>query len=383
MRKKALSVLSCILCAVILTGCWNYIDLNEIEIVSGIAVDIDPLTGQYLLTFETVDVETNVKESGPKPKIIQAEGRTIFDSARNAKMREQHKLFFSDMQLLVLGQEVLQNQNVEGLLSWFLSDAEVRETMHITVSAEEHAKDILLKGKSTTAGITSYILHDILSRDNAITASTNDVMLYEAYDILKTEGMSLTLPLLHLVQSGDEKVNELSGLAVFKGQRMVGTLNPEETKYFLFVMDMVKGGLITLPLGNEERYDISLEIRENHSKVSYEYKNGEIVMHIKTDTDVYLDEAEKSIDMTNKQQIEGLEKAAGEIVGQNIQKTIQKVQREYNSDIFGFGNTINQSNHTLWKKLSPDWDKLFAQLKVQVESKVRIVNTSYTITKGD
>ncbi len=381
MRKRILCFLCCLLSTAILAGCWNYVGLNEIEIVAGFAVDIDEQTGQYLVTYETVDVATNVKETGPISKIIQAEGRTLFDTARNAKMREQHKLYFGDTLVLIIGQEVLKKEDLEGILSWFLHDAEIRETMYIAISAEEYAYDIFVKVKENKS-LASFVLHDIFRRDKEVTSSAHDVLLYQAYNMLKTEGKSLSLPLVHLVQNGDKMLNELFGTAVFKGQRMVGSLNPEESKYLLFVLDEVKGGVITLPMNDDERYDITLEISENHTKVSYENDNGEIIMNIETDTVVYLDESHQNIDMTDKTQIKALEVAAGEVIGQNIQKTIQKVQREYNSDIFGFGSTINKTNHALWEQISPEWDSLFPQLKVQIKSKVRIANTAFIRTKG-
>jgi multidrug efflux pump subunit AcrB len=50
------------LCALLLAllllfnGCWNYRGLNEIAIVSGIAVDKDPATGVFKISYEIVDL---------------------------------------------------------------------------------------------------------------------------------------------------------------------------------------------------------------------------------------------------------------------------------------------------------------------------------------
>ena len=160
-------------------------------------------------------------------------------------------------------------------------------------------------------------------------------------------------------------------------------MNPEESKYLMFVLDEVQGGLLALPLDDDERYDVSFEISENHTKTSFEDNGGELIMHIETDTRVYLDEIQKNIDLTDKTQIEALEEAASKMLGQNILKTIQRVQREYNADIFGFGSFINRTKHALWKQVSQNWDALFPQLKVEVKSKVRIANTAFIKEKGN
>lgn len=67
-------------------------------------------------------------------------------------------------------------------------------------------------------------------------------------------------------------------------------------------------------------------------------------------------------------------------------KVIYKVQQEYRSDIFGFGEIIHEQLPKTWKEMDDTWENEFSKLKFTVQSKVMIDNsarTSRSIRIGD
>src|SRR5690625_408274 len=59
-------------------------------------------------------------------------------------------------------------------------------------------------------------------------------------------------------------------------------------------------------------------------------------------------------------------------INQIIEETIHKVQDEYKTYIFGFGETIYRSHPKVWKKVKKDWEENFANLNVEVNVNVSI-----------
>ena len=57
--------------------------------------------------------------------------------------------------------------------------------------------------------------------------------------------------------------------------------------------------------------------------------------------------------------------------------SIKKVQEDYQSDIFGFGEVIHRANPKAWKQLESNWDQEFSTLEVsvKVDAKIRRVGT--------
>lgn len=376
MRKKVKLISLCLALVFILSGCWNYRSLNDISIVSGLAVDMDPESNEYKLSFEMVDLTGDISSSGPKAKLIESRGKTIFDAARNAKRRLEKRLFFGNAQILVLSEEIAKGGHVMHLIDWFLRDAELRETAHVIVSQEKTAAEIL-SVKGINNAVVAFEIENIIMDDKTATSSTSNLMLYQIYNTLHAEGLSLTLPAFHKVINDGEPASEVNGSAVFKEQNMIGYLTPEESKYLLFVLNEVEGGILTLSAKEQEQDDVSLEISENKTKQSFEVENRQLKITVDTETRVYLAEVGDEFDALDEEMVTSLESAAGAKLKQGIEDVIRKVQSEYRSDIFGFGNTIHKKNSKLWSSISDYWDDLFPTLDVTVNSKVNIVNSAY------
>jgi spore germination protein KC len=375
MRKKAGLSTLCLMLIWILSGCWNYRSLSELAIVAGLAVDMDTMTGEYRLVCETVDMSGDVK-TGLKSKLIESTGKTIFDAARNAKMRLQKRLYFGNIQIVVISEELAKDGHIMHLIDWFLRDAELRETSYILVSQEKTAADIL-SVKGIDSSIVSYEIQSIIIDDQTATSSTHNHMLYEIYDTLNTEEDNLTLSAFHIVYNNTVPSIEVNGTAVFKKENLIGYLTPEESKYLLFILNEVKGGILTLSQLGQAMDDTSLEISENKTKLSFTVQDGKLIVSINTETRVYLAEIAEQFDAMDADKVTSLEAVAGAKLKQGIEDVIKRVQTEYRSDIFGFGSMIHKKDSKLWSSISKYWDDLFPTIQIMVHSKVNIVNSAY------
>lgn len=67
------------------------------------------------------------------------------------------------------------------------------------------------------------------------------------YNAIKGTGNALVLPDMRCVQNDEETVVEGSGVALFQGDRATGFLTPKQTKFYLFVVDKIEGGVLSFP----------------------------------------------------------------------------------------------------------------------------------------
>lgn len=372
MIKKCVSILIVLSLVFALCGCWNYRGLNELTVIIGIAIDKNEDNG-YKLTFETVDFNTSVEESGPKSEIIESEGKTIFDAVRNAKKRVNNKLYFGQAQTVIISEELGREQNIGELMDWFMRDGECRETMCFVISQEKTAAEILAT-KGVGQPLVANEIKKIVEGDPQVTVSTVYVELYEIFNMLKAPGEDVVLPAIHTVNNGGVTACEINGIAVYRGQKLAGYLTPEESKYFMFAVDEVKKGLLTLT-GSEDMSDLSLEISKNKTRTSFRYKDKTMVYTIKTETQVYLGEYLGEKNSLSEKQMEAIEDAAEKEIENNITAVVKKAQNDFDADIFGFGNMVYKKDNDLWQELQDQWDELFQNATVEVKSNVRIVNT--------
>lgn len=376
MISKILKSLILILMLFLLSGCWDYVGLNGLTIVTGVAVDKDEKTNKYKLSYEIINLSDSSKNKTAVTKIIESTGDTIFDAIRNAKKRVMNKLYFANMQIVVVSKEIAEKDGLGSIIDWFIRDVEVRETINFAVSEEKTAKEIL-DISCVDSPITSYQIKKIIRGDNSTTSSTMDVVLYKIYNIFKSDSASLALPVFHIIKNAGKETIETNGIATFKKDKLIGWLNAAETKYYLFIDDNVDGGILPLSLDNKDTNNISLEIAENKTSKSYSYKNNKVRVTITTKTKVYLGEYDNQPKPLDDKTIKNIQKKAEEIIEKNIKKIVQKAKDEFKTDIFGFGTIVYEDNPKLWKKIKKNWDSLFENMEIIVKPSVVIANTAY------
>ncbi len=370
MKKKVACVLLSVFLLFPTAGCWDYHGLNEITIVSGVAVDFDASNGDYMITCEIVD-NTSMKNQ-VLSKIVEARGKTLLDAVRNAKRRAMNKLYWGNTRVAIIGRDMASQIGVSSVVDWFLSDPECRETVPLIISNEKTAGDLL-----KTEQFGSYMLRNIINDDQFDTSSIRSLSMYQIYNILKAQGESLTLPIFHLAENDGKKLVETYGEALFKDDKMVGMLNAEESKYYLFAVNGVNGGVLPLYSANKNHYDITLEIANSKSKTSFTNESGAVTMQITINTNVYLEEVNIDESLVDEALLHRIEFRAEEMIEQRIKSVVQKVQKEYGTDVFGFGNQIYKKNPSLWETMKSGWDTNFQKIKVNVTSKVTILNSAF------
>jgi len=377
MKKSALALLFSA-AVLLLSGCSNYRELENMTIVTGFAIDRNQDHSGYLLTFETLDTsgggETD-KPSAMKAELIQSEGLTMFDAVRNALKKADRKLYFGDCETAVISEE-LAKEGIAPVLDWLLRDAEPRLTMDLFVSRESSAAKVI-EQKSLNNPITAFVLRMIDENNPLYLSKSVYVKTYQAVNMLIGEGVSLTLPSLENVENRNETIDQLAGTAVFARDRLIGYLDVEESKYLVFVRNQVSGGLLVLDKQTGAG-DITLEISASDTKITPVLTGSVPKIKVKVSTETLLGEIMTSGGEITEGYIANVEKLASETLEKRIKELIEKVQTEFGSDIFGFGNAFYKSYPEYWKSVKTQWNEIFETLDVEVSAEVEITNTSIT-----
>ncbi len=376
MMFKKITLIFINLCLILsLCGCWNYQGLDELNIVVGIAVDFDNNSSCFDVSYESADLAAADRKGAIAGKITHSKGKTLFDAARNAKRREEDRLFFGGSQILIINETLAADEGILPIIEWFLRDVECRETISVAISQEDTAADIL-EVQGEPKGIVSITLHDIIKKDRDISGTSMDKAMFQIYNDLYSLRKSTVIPALHKVKNGAEEIVELNGLAVIKEDKLMGYLTPEQSRYVLMIEDKLGGGIFTLSTQGMPAYDISLEISENDTKKSFSYDNGRLIVEINTRTKVFIAENRGYLDMMDKKIVSQIEASASEMIEENIENLVLLTQEHYKTDLFGFGEMIHKRDLKLWNKLAPMWEELYPKLEIKVSSEVIAVNAA-------
>jgi len=372
-KVKVVCLVTLIFSMVFLTGCWNYREIDTMNIVSGLAIDKGEQGLKYHLTFEVLDLSSTPAQGATKTKQLESEGDTVFDAVRNIVKSSQKKLFFSDCKAIVISSD-LAKEGLSPILDWFNRDAEPRITLDLIISKDKTAADIL-KSETSQDEIASYKISNMLDHDISFLGKDPEIELYQAYNLLGGKGVSLILPSIKtsILKSGNTL--DLAGTAMFKKDKLIGFLDNDESKFLLFVKDKISGGILLANIDSSEN-NISLEIVNSQTKVTPVISNDKVTIKIDIKTKVAMGEDNTGGDKLTETAIQDIQKNAEKQLIAGVKGIIEKVEKEYDSDIFGFGTAVYQSNPAFWMKVEPQWNQIFSSLKCELSAKVEIENTA-------
>lgn len=362
------------------SGCWSRRELENLGIVAGLGIDLsesgqsgeDGGQGEILLTAQIIkpgEVRGGTQTGGgggggggggkKSPVwVTQSRGSTVFDAVRNFTFRSSRRLYFSHNQVIVLSREAAE-RGVYPLLDIFIRDPEPRITEWVLISEEKAAP--ILEAESELETIPAIGLSRLMENYFA-TSQVAAVNLHDFMARLMSKTSAPFAPMIGLDREKDEFI--LGETAVFKGDRLVGKLNKEETRGLLWVTGEVRGGIITVA-APEGRGRVSLEIIRAERKISPELKAGEIRVKVEIREEGNLGEQMTSEDLSIPEKMAALNRRQAEAIKKEVLAAVKKA-RELKADIFGFGEAVRRKYPKEWKEMEPRWEELFPRIKVGV-----------------
>ncbi|WP_274648916.1 Ger(x)C family spore germination protein [Paenibacillus humicola] len=377
----------------LLGGCWNMRESNNTDYAMAVGIDLNE-RGEVALTIQSPVLEAIKPQSQATEdtiKSLSTSGKTAFEAVRSYVEIMGVKVFWSHLKVLVISEDAAR-KGVDSYLDFFLSDPEMRNTAYVAI-VKGRAKD-LLESEPDITSIPANLLSNQLENAN-INSFAPSVRFNEfARSLTNPEGWQPFAPVVkryeqseydrNIVgiapyQGGDSQQSNLflvEGTAVFKGTRMIGTMNKTETRGLLWVINKVKSATVRVPC-REEAADcrITLEVSGKPSAkytVDYDDKRPVIRIHIKTNVNI-ADGSNQTAFIDDKY-IRDLEHRFADTVHAEIMAAFNKAAKTYRTDVFGFGNRLEDDHYRLWTKLRDRWDQELlpqARLDIQIDVKIR------------
>ncbi|OIK08427.1 spore gernimation protein GerC [Bacillus sp. MUM 116] len=372
---------------ILLTGCWNRRELNELSILLGLGIDKE--NEQYILTAQVVnpsEIASKQGGSGKSPVVVyQSRGETLFEAIRRITTVAPRKLYFAHLRILVFGEE-LAREGIGEMLDFLLRNSEVRNDFYITVSKKVKAEDVL-RILTPLEKIPANSLFASLETSANAWSPTEGVTLDKLTSTIVSEGIN---PLLtgieikgnvktgqmnkNLEQANPKTILQYKGMAVFKQDKLIGWMSEREGRAVHYALGKVKNsvGYVKCPQGGK----VVIEVFGSKSKLNTEMTKGEPKGSIKVNVKGNIAEVEcPGLDLTNPKSISFLEKEAEKSLTEIIKKAIKHAQKDYRADIFGFGEALSRSAPNDWEKYKKDWNQKFSQMPFKVKVNMHIRQT--------
>lgn len=371
----------------ILSGCWNSRELNEIGIAVGLGIDKTE-DDQVLVTVQLVNpAEISTKQSGGgRAPIVtyQEKGDTVFEALRRMTKTVPRKTFFPHLRMLVIGEEVAR-EGIATSLDLLERDQEFRPDFYVVIAKEHEAQDIL-DLLVPVEKITAQNLFAKLETSSKVWAPTVALKFGNLLDEFTSQGKQPVISgvqikgdkesgkLMENLQSADPATRlQYNDLAVFKGDKLQGWLDESQSKGYNYITGNVKSTIVNIPCKKEG--SISIEVLRTKTKVKAEIINGKPSVNVNLKAVGNVGEVECPINLQESKTITQLEKQTERDIKKQISHSLDAAQSTFQLDIFGFGEVIHRKDPVYWQKAKNNWDERFTDLEVSVKVDAQIRQT--------
>ena len=367
--KKWLSIFIITIFPFISSGCWNYREVDTLGIATGMAVDRDFVSKDYIVSVEIINVSSNTGKSPMHSEIYTSKGKTMFDAIRNMIEQTGKRIFWSHAKILIVSEDIAK-EGIIPVLDWSLRDSEIRNDLDLLIAKGSSAEEIL-KDKNYSGNSMSFHIDNILRNQKSISKYVDTKLFRNKNEILK-ENLDATVETICIKEVNNENGLLIDGSAIFKGDKLIGYLDGNETMQMLMLRNKLKAGVIPLKNVCNSNTDVTLEIFENNTKLKTINSEGKLTLKIDIYTTVAIDELSGDEDFIEEDKRKLLMKDAEIRIKENLNSLISKMQREYNADVFGFQQFIEKNNPKIYNEIKKNNDNIFKNLQTDIEVHISI-----------
>ncbi|MDD2435180.1 MAG: Ger(x)C family spore germination protein [Bacilli bacterium] len=380
-------------------GCWNYRELNDLALVS--AIGIDEEDGLYKVSVQIMDP---TQESGGSNTSSSSEatpidvhfgkGKTIVEALNNITLNQPKRLFLGHTDLIVIS-DTLARKGIEDFIDFLLRERESRKIFPVVIVKNAKAIDVI-KLITSIEVISAKSISSSLKNTKNNNGIVSDRLFDEVSMCLFMEGREATITAMELIGSieqGEKKENQstsepnttflISGSAVLIDDKVIGYLPQKESLGYTFLRGLINTSTISVPCDDEGNY-AGIVLEKTKTKLTTKIEEDKPIGEINIDIKAVISEFNCNLDLNKSRNITKVEKATNKEIEKLLDDTINKVQTDFKSDIFGFGEYLYKNNYKTWQKYKKDWNKLFSTMpyKIKVKTIIRNVGTTIDSTKN-
>ena len=332
-KKIILFTLLILIC----TGCFNYIEINDLVIVSGIGIDYKD--NEYKVTLEVLYQNKENSDSNFEwGQIKEGTGKNLTDAFYNLTLSLERDPYYAHLKVLVISESIAKD-HFSDLLDFFLRNNDIRNIFSVVVSDNISPKE-LLSNSSEYYPVVSERIKEILENNkysNYISRNKNFKEISNNY-ISNDQNVSLSM----IGVKNDNPT--ITKLLIFDNKKPVGYLNENEAETYSILMNNNPNVIIK----HECEKDKYITVKVYKSKPKYRlYKNN---FYINLNMDGEIVENNCDIDLDDINEYKKITKNITNDFNNDLNNFLDKT-KNLNSDLLG----INKKYYNKYRKRKKDY----------------------------
>ena len=270
-RRKASILLSLLLLPLLLTGCFDYHDINKVTFPTSIIFDVDDL-GQEIVYLDCIKPYRSTNDSSDKGRriIYKGVGKTALEALNDINRASSFKLDYTQTRAYFFTEKA-SRKGIKKFLDLINNNSEF--SMKPSTFVYYGDVEELLKTVSTDEEYLGLFLNDLVGKEKYNPRAVKSNINYYLSNILMGSNTAL-LTSISLEDNAIDKKIQIQGSSIFKDNVLVEKIDIENSLIYNIMMGNAKSG--TLEISNPESKEnfITLQILDSSMKDKLEFQDG-------------------------------------------------------------------------------------------------------------
>lgn len=368
--RRIASVLVISLLALPLGGCWDTLEVNDRGIIGALAFDRTP-EGQYVMWAAIMEPIQFKGQAKPVPvRVLRGQSKTFEGALIHIQDQYVPRLYMGHLHWLVISDR-LAKSGITDVVAWInrLLDRRLSQTLAVV---DHSTIPRLLQIAPPGAHHSINVVREWLGVKTGESANLGP-FLEDMYEAGRDSIAPIARPILtdHRLVQRDEV--DFNGIALFREDQMVGTIDREDAVPFLMLHENIEKGNAVQSVVNAgpiERAAVSW--LSSSVKRRVKIVNGRVRCEVQVTLIGRLSELKAPYNPYDEKERARVQKALAEAMGQRMERVFRKLQAA-KVDSVGIGQLVHARYPAYWREVRTDWnEKGFQSVELVIQPRVKL-----------
>lgn len=342
----------------LLTGCSDYVEINELAVATGMALDYK--NNEFTVTLQIIDQQS--KEAQNKMIFFEANAESIDKAIGKISKLANKKIFISHLKAIIISPEIIEKQiNYQ---DYFIRDPKSKMNFFVYTTNDLNPKDIL--ESQTNSEVSSMYLDSLLSFNEDVYSSSVELKFFNLLLESLDQGKNVVYPVITFKDKEKKKDIILENLITYNYKNKKLTLNEKESITYNILTNNAKETIIDINCDNK-KFSLSLD----DIKTKFSWKNN--TFNIDTTLGGSLGSYECEKPLTDKDAEKYINDLAYKTLQDNINNLIKKA-KENENDFLGIGNHIYKFDYSYFNFKKNNWDQKLKDIDIKTKLTLKIIS---------
>ncbi len=391
MKNKIIKLIPVMLISLLLTGCWDSVEIDRKAFVSTIGIDVgddiearseainskedtqeDNIESNNTLkvTYGFPDIRNMNAKRGTASEIsITVDGYSMTDAYFKALGKSSRSLHFGDSKLLLLSDELFKYPKVlQEIMDYIEREPSLNRTVIMAI-VKGKAKNYVEIKPVTEENIENYITS--LMGNNNKNGIVPPVTLTKYIDMIKSHSISM-LPVFSLESENDI---QLTGMGVIKDFTIKDYLSNNQ----MTDVEILKGDVGACRKAvNKDGHNIDYYIKNVDTDLHIIYENNKLYLNYAIGTEGTLKGYYTEAEELDGEAIAEIEQLFNESMKKDLEEIIDFTRNRLKVDILDIRSDVMRFHRGIWSEIKDNWPEILqnAEVSITVNNDIRNMGLS-------